>query len=309
MMDKKEFITRRYPIFKSQILPRLVLLFYGVPKKSFGSVDVTNKCNLRCKHCYYYAGKQDEEIEPSHLIDKISTHLSNFKNCWSCTWVGGEPLLRQDVPYKLKSKFKFNLIVTNGTLPLPDWKDVSYYISLDGTQETHDKIRGKGVYARLHKNVTDPKNYGKTIRLACCLNNLNKECIEPMLEEWYDCSNVKEMIFDFYTPFVDAEDDLWIPFEERDKIIDKILTLKREKYGQFISGSETLYSLMKSGNRHKAVGSNCIFMKKGFAINASGELKSKCMLGGKADCDRCGCVVPFHLRSISRKYILKDLLF
>lgn len=32
------------------------------------------------------------------------------------------------------------------------------------------------------------------------------------------------------------------------------------------------------------------------------------MLGSKADCDRCGCIVPFFLRSLTdRTLVLKDL--
>jgi MoaA/NifB/PqqE/SkfB family radical SAM enzyme len=27
----------------------------GLPKHSIGSIDVTNRCNLRCEHCYFFA--------------------------------------------------------------------------------------------------------------------------------------------------------------------------------------------------------------------------------------------------------------
>lgn len=292
------FITRRYPFWKARILPKIAFLIAGIPKYSFGSVDVTNRCNLRCKHCYYYYEPTAEEASTEELIDKIEKMLSKEKGRWSCTWVGGEPLLRKDVIGGLKGLFKTNLIVTNGTIPLPDWNDVSYYISVDGTEDVHDEIRGKGVYSRLKKNVTDPKNYGKTIRLACCLNNINKGCIESILEEWYPCPNIKEFIFDFYTPFIGVEDDLWIPFKERDEILDKLIELRRSKYGRFIGGSEATYSLMKRDNCHKAIADNCIFMKRGFAITSAGDIKSKCMLGPKADCKRCGCIVPFYLKSL-----------
>lgn len=307
MLHQKEFITRKYPFWKGRFLPNLAFFFFGIPKNSFGSVDVTNRCNLRCKHCYFFTEPPGHELEPNELVEKVRALHKNKGRVWSCTWVGGEPLLRPEIIEQLIPNFRHNTVVTNGTIPLPDW-NASFYVSLDGTKDVHDHIRGKGSYEKLKKNVTGPENYGKAIRLACCLNKINRDSIEPLLEEWHPCQNVKEMIFDFMTPITGFDDSLWIPFEERDMIIDKIIDLKRKKYGRFISAPETAYLLMKKANRHKVVGKNCSFLQKGFAVNACGELKQKCMLGPKADCDRCGCIVPFYLKSRERKYILRSIL-
>jgi hypothetical protein len=47
---------------------------------------------------------------------------------------------------------------------------------------------------------------------------------------------------------------------------------------------------------------------KSFTFDASGQPKGKCVMGDAADCDRCGCVVPFYLRSLTdRRLILEDL--
>ena len=48
--------------------------------------------------------------------------------------------------------FRSNLVATNGTLELPDWPDVNFYISVDGKKEMHDAIRGKGCHERI-KNM------------------------------------------------------------------------------------------------------------------------------------------------------------
>lgn len=308
-MDKEQFITRRYPFWRELFLPKLALFFMGVPKNGFGSVDITNKCNLRCKHCYFFADPTKRELDAEEMIGRIREIAKDTGKVWNCTWVGGEPLLRQDVVDKLIHRFRFNKVVTNGTVPLPDWRDgVTFYVSVDGTREVHDQIRGKGTFDKLKENVTNPKNHGKSIRLACCLNRLNKDCIEEMLKEWYPCENVREMIFDFMTPIEGVDDDLWLSFNERDELIDRIIDLKRGRYGRFIGAPETTYLLMKKERRRVSVGNNCLFMQKGFALNASGERKRKCMLGPKADCDRCGCIVPFYIRSLDRKYLLKELL-
>jgi hypothetical protein len=46
---------------------------------------------------------------------------------------------------------------------------------------------------------------------------------------------------------------------------------------------------------------------KAFTLGPTGEHKGKCMMGDKADCDRCGCVVPFHMATLSsRRLMLKE---
>ena len=47
-------------------------------------------------------------------------------------------------------------VVTNGTFPLPRFDNIYFYwISLDGTEEIHDSIRGKGSYAKTRQNIFD----------------------------------------------------------------------------------------------------------------------------------------------------------
>lgn len=33
---------------------------FGLPRNGFGSIDVTQKCNLRCRHCYFFENDQPE---------------------------------------------------------------------------------------------------------------------------------------------------------------------------------------------------------------------------------------------------------
>jgi hypothetical protein len=54
---------------------------------------------------------------------------------------------------------------------------------------------------------------------------------------------------------------------------------------------------------------DCLFAKKAFAYDALGRPKGKCVMGARADCSRCGCIVPFYLRSLTdRRLIASDLL-
>ncbi len=113
------------------------------------------------------------------------------------------------------------------------------------------------------------------------------------------------MTFDFYTPVETINQDLWMDSPARDRMLDKLIALKRV-YRDFIVLPERASELMKPRNS-RSVTDNCLFAKKSFAFGPQGELKQKCMTGRKADCDRCGCVVPFYMASlVDRKRIVED---
>jgi MoaA/NifB/PqqE/SkfB family radical SAM enzyme len=47
-------------------------------------------------------------------------------------------------------------VVTNGTCPLPRFKNLYFYwVSLYGTEQIHDSVRGKGLYSKTKKNILD----------------------------------------------------------------------------------------------------------------------------------------------------------
>ena len=60
--------------------------------------------------------------------------------------------------------FSHNTVVTNGTIPLPDWPDVNWYISIDGDEAMHEHIRNKkGIYKRAIRNVREHPSLSVTI--------------------------------------------------------------------------------------------------------------------------------------------------
>src|SRR6185436_17117409 len=108
-----------------------------------------------------------------------------------------------------------------------------------------------------------------------------------------------------YTPIETISEPLFLPLKERDRVLDQLLELKRI-YGDFFVLPERAFRLMKS-DVCKQVTDHCLFSEKSFAFGPDGTRKEKCMMGPKADCDRCGCVVPFYMASlVDRRMILED---
>jgi sulfatase maturation enzyme AslB (radical SAM superfamily) len=73
------------------------------------------------------------------------------------TLTDGEPLLTEQSREKCKVAaeiFDQTWIVTNGTFGFPRFRNTLYIVSLDGDEETHDLIRGKGVFAKIRQNIS-----------------------------------------------------------------------------------------------------------------------------------------------------------
>jgi MoaA/NifB/PqqE/SkfB family radical SAM enzyme len=294
------------PFFSLYSLAQFGFFLFGIPRHSFGSVDVTNQCNLRCDHCYFFEQDHDTQWSLAQWRELFERMKSEGYRFYQCTWVGGEPLLRPEIIELGRRYFRYNTVTTNGSLPLPHWKDVSWYISVDGGRRIHDRMRNtSGLYDTIQQTIS--KSSGLKITIAFCITNENYTEISESLEEWSRNPKVRNMVFSFFTPVEGVDDSLWPGPVRKDAVLDLLIEKKR-LYGDFIVNTVRALKLMKSG-RSRSVTDRCPFAEKSFALGPDGIAKEPCMLGPKADCDRCGCVVPFYLKSLTdRKLVLSDVV-
>lgn len=120
--------------------------------------NTTNRCNLRCKHCYIDAEDREYKSELStEEARKFILDLADMK-VPVLLFSGGEPLVRKDIFDLGKMAFELGLrpvISTNGTLidgqTARKIKDAGFQyvgVSIDGAPATHDKFRNKeGAFA------------------------------------------------------------------------------------------------------------------------------------------------------------------
>lgn len=85
-------------------------------------MELTERCNLQCIHCYINRPAQDEEAQERELsTDRVQAILEEAASlgCLAVKFTGGEPLLREDFGdiylFARKSGMKV-VIYTNGTL-------------------------------------------------------------------------------------------------------------------------------------------------------------------------------------------------
>ena len=131
--------------------------FFNKKSPIYGSADIINVCNLHCTHCYWWLNRKENEELTVEQWKKIIDEKFKKNHIFIVTLVGGEPTMRMDVVKLFVKEFpKRACVVSNGTFPLEKIKNLYFYwISIDGTQQVHDSIRGKGAYEKTKKNIMD----------------------------------------------------------------------------------------------------------------------------------------------------------
>lgn len=138
------------------------------------SLEVTERCNLRCKYCVYHEGEAGfrsfgtKDIDLNIAEQAVDILSRSTKEEVSITFCGGEPLLRFDIikdtieysKIKLHNKKVLYSMTTNATLITEEianyWASLENHIitvSLDGPEWVHNKNRvffnGNGSFQRV----------------------------------------------------------------------------------------------------------------------------------------------------------------
>ncbi len=122
------------------------------PSLRYLELQITNACNLRCKHCYLDPGER-QELAP----ETVRRVLSEFEDLQGLRVLitGGEPLLHSrfaainDIlaDYSLRT-----VLFTNGTLlsrsMIRELKTHEIQVSIDGLEKSHDALRGAGSFEK-----------------------------------------------------------------------------------------------------------------------------------------------------------------
>jgi MoaA/NifB/PqqE/SkfB family radical SAM enzyme len=299
-------IIREVPFFASIFKKYIgIKLFHSKPA-IYGSVDVNNICNLHCSHCYWWLNrKNDAEDLSAEQWREIIKKTFKKQHVYVVTLVGGEPTMRPDIIEVFCEEMPRRVcVVTNGTYPLKRFENLYFYwISLDGTEEVHDSIRGKGAYVKTKQNILEyirgPDRKGKPawkdIWITMTINSLNYNTIEDLVEEWK--GKVNKIGFQFHTPFI-KNDPLWMPFgDKRTKVVENLISL-REKYPDFVINGEKQLSLMK-GN-WGGIGTTPVQCPSWaiLSLDHMGRIKQPCCIGSadnssnknaaKPICEECG---------------------
>ncbi|HEY9721189.1 MAG TPA: radical SAM protein [Oscillatoriaceae cyanobacterium] len=148
-------------------------------------LNITDLCNLRCKHCYWEA----YGVSPDAPLAKLETILERFKAFAAdygetgehvLTIGGGEPTLRPDLDDILRAASKRGFLprlVTNAvSIDAARARSLAeaglrvMQVSLDGAcKETHESVRGQGTWKRTMAGIEALREAGVFVVLSYVL--------------------------------------------------------------------------------------------------------------------------------------------
>jgi 12,18-didecarboxysiroheme deacetylase len=168
------------------------LLQFSEDKKPIVVWNITQRCNLKCKHCYA-AGVADVSQELTH--EEALRAIDGFAafGCPVLLFSGGEPFIREDIlelaTYARQKGLRV-VFSTNGTCITEEIAKkiaaigVSYVgISIDGVRETHDAFRGvPGAYERSLAAIRYCREAGVKVGLRVTLTRANVKEIPSIFQ-------------------------------------------------------------------------------------------------------------------------------
>ena len=267
---------------------------------------ITDKCNLRCKHCSVYgsAGNRQRTYEDIIADMRYSYELgSRFIDL-----EGGEPTLwkeAKDERREAKGEYYtindlidaaleigfFSITVTTNAQQDFSWiRPQSIWVSMDGVGKYHDRVRGEGTFARLEENVR--KSGFKHICVNMVVNALNYESLDAAMEYAKNNPAIEQISINFHTPYPGTE-YLMLPLEKKAEIIDKVIAYKKKGYP--IMNSISGLKLMKRNALGEInLGKECFVTN---FIYTDGS-RSLCLGYGTEQCKVCGFCMAGEMASV-----------
>ena len=198
-------------------------------KPILGTVIITDRCNLKCKHCSVnnitsiVHPYKKVKGEMRQLYD-MGVRILFFCGGETFLWKDGDKMLRDLVIEAKKMGFLIVNVVTNGTFPIDLPEADLILLSVDGDREKHNEIRGD-TYDLIMKKIENAT--ADNICFYMAINQINKGTIRDVCEKARDMKNVRAVSFNFHTPYPDTR-ELALSKEEKAACCEVITQMMKE---------------------------------------------------------------------------------
>ncbi len=163
---------------------RALIVKSPVPSLRYLELQVTDKCNLKCRHCFVGAS---QNIELS--VAAIKNILDEFIEMQGLRLMitGGEPLMHSAFEeinailpdYKCrKVLFTNGLLLNRQILKKLNFDEMQF--SIDGMEHGHDALRGKGMFKIVMQKIDDAIKSGIPISVATVVHSENLDEFDNM---------------------------------------------------------------------------------------------------------------------------------
>jgi radical SAM protein with 4Fe4S-binding SPASM domain len=246
--------------------------------------SITNRCNLRCKMC---------DI-PSGIVAELSTEQwedvikdASRLGAQTIVFSGGEPLLREDIYELIVFTRKNNLsacVTSNGSLidertalKLSEAKVNVVNVSVEGTRQTHDLLRGTGSFDKAISALKNLKKYKIESTVAATVSKYNYKDMLYILEIARECGATTVRLQPFNGIFLkgnDRKSEFLIDKFDIPKlaeVIKEFINLARE-YGISVNPAEYLLKIPEYLSGKNFYPLTCGALWYSCPINPNGDL-------------------------------------
>ncbi len=267
-----------------------------------GTVIVTDRCNLHCRHCsvnnitgivHPYTQIRGEMQK---LYD-LGVRILFFCGGETFLWKDGDRTIRDLVKEARQMGFLIVNVVTNGTFPIDLPEADLILLSVDGDRERHNRIRGD-TYDTIMENVRNAT--ARNICFYMAINQINKEAVSEVCRTARDMPNVRAVSFNFHTPYPDTG-ELALTREEKAACCAEITRMMKLGVPVFNLKSAFPYLI---DNRFPTPCRQCVVIENG-KLSVCGRC-----IDVPGLCERCGYffVAEYTLLFRGRPKILLEML-
>ncbi|MDD1767484.1 MAG: radical SAM protein [Methanomassiliicoccales archaeon] len=246
---------------------------------------INYECNLRCKHCSIVAHSDDLPGPHSMSFDLAVREMKrNFDSGARILFFeGGEPTLWHDGGKTLKDLIEAGRRIgyfvigytTNGTRDIVEDSDV-ISISLDGPEDIHDEIRGKGAFKALVENL-DRTNH-PNVFANMVVTKMNKDHVRETVEIAARNKKIKGIMLNFLTP---PPYEIALDHAEKEAVVRLATSLKRQGY-PILNTNRALRNLLEEDWSEE-----CPYWASAFVMPDGSEFFG-CPLRSTESCKACG---------------------
>lgn len=242
--------------------------------------DPTSACNLKCIGCWAaeYGYKNNLTYDEMASIIRQGNEMGTYFYILT----GGEPLVRKDDIIKLAEEFndsEFH-IFTNGTLIDDDFckevqrvGNISFAMSIEGTEESTDSRRGSGVYQKVINAMDLMQKHKLLYGVSICYTSANYEYVtnDYFIQMLVDHGCKLAWYFHYMPVGNDADPSLMPNPEQRTLVYERVRKIRSASYPKniftidFQNDGEFINGCIAGGRNYFHINSNgdmepCVFI-------------------------------------------------
>ncbi len=282
-------------------------------------IELTAKCNLRCKYCYFF---ENENLEYTDLSTQEWTQFFDELGSigvMKVTLAGGEPFFRSDlkelIDSVVKNRMRFALLSNGGLIT----DDIAAYIkksgrcdsvqiSLDGScAAIHDIGRGKGSFVGAIRGLEILRKHDINTPVRFTIHHFNVDDLEDAAKFLLEDLGLKMFSTNSAGYFGNCRknaEEIMLTHADRIKAMKTLVDLNKKYDGRISAAAGPLADAKYFGKMQKASDENAPPFKKGGHLMACGCYNNKLSIRCDGGISPCNMLPNINLGFINKDKIM-----